>query len=113
MVSVRICAQAARGVQAPMITIISQASLLAAAHGLIGFNNFTPRLRAHGEYRTSDRGRISRPSAVAGRLELEHLRVASANLQKLFVVSLFGNTSIFKDEDSICHFDSREAMGNQ
>src|SRR6516225_9306662 len=55
----------------------------------------------------------ARSSAVAGRLQLEHLRVSSANVEKLFVAPLLGNNPIFEDQDSICHFDSREAMRNQ
>ena len=106
MVSVRICAWAARGMQVAMITIAAQASLLGAAFGFIGFENFTSVLGRNEEVRASDRERFHGLSAVAGCLQFEHLCVATANFEKLFVTTLFGNTSIFENEDSICHLNS-------
>src|ERR1700692_4994509 len=50
---------------------------------------------------------------ITRRLHLKHFRIPSAQARQLLVTALFGNLSVFEDDDSICRAHSGETMVNK
>jgi hypothetical protein len=57
---------------------------------------------------SSERSVMALP--IAGRLQFKHSRIESSASQELSVVALFGDATVFQNQNSVCHPDRGKAM---